>query len=70
MTTESQCKRIRAYLERGGSLTPLKALKLFSCLRLGARILDLRAAGLDIRTAMVNVNGKRVARYYIKGVKQ
>lgn len=66
MTTESQCKRIRAYLERGASLTPLKALRLFGCLRLGARILDLRMAGLDIRTAMVNVNGKRVARYFIK----
>lgn len=45
-------------------LTPLGALKLAGCMRLSARIYDLKDQGHDIRTDLVKVSGdKRVARY-------
>lgn len=59
----SQEKRILAHLKSGRTLTPLEALRLYGCLRLGARILDLRDKGHNIVTQMVEVGGKRVARY-------
>ena len=60
----SQEKRILKYLQRGKSLTPLGALRLFDCLRLGARIYDLRMLGYKIITKMRKVpSGKYVATY-------
>lgn len=56
---------IKEYLLQGHSITPLEALEMFGCFRLGARIADLKKKGLDI----VNDNpvdertGKRYARY-------
>lgn len=41
----SQCKLILAHLLAGHTLTPLEALRLFGCLRLGGRIFDLRKLG-------------------------
>ena len=38
----NQNKQIREYLELGFKLTPLEALNKFGCLRLGARIYDLK----------------------------
>lgn len=38
------------YMRMHGSITPLEALIAFDCLRLGARISDLREDGFDIRT--------------------
>lgn len=61
---ESQTKRILAYLQKGSGITPLYALRMFGCLRLGARIYDLKKAGHSIATEIVDVgDGKRVARY-------
>jgi hypothetical protein len=49
-------------------ITPLDALKKFGCLRLAARINDLRDAGHFVRTDIVRKNGKKFARYsLIKG---
>lgn len=60
----SQSSRILSWLKRGRALTPLEALRLFGCLRLGARIYDLRCAGHAIDARMVETpSGKRVARY-------
>jgi hypothetical protein len=39
------------------------ALKHFGCLRLAARIADLREKGHNITTEMVTIRGKRVAVY-------
>ena len=47
-TTHTQ--QIRAVLESGESITPLDALQRFGCLRLAARIKDLRDAGVPIQT--------------------
>lgn len=64
MTHGSQCERIARYLQRGRTLTPLSALRLFDCLRLGGRIRDLRKRGYRIKTELVKVSGnKRIARY-------
>ena len=61
---ESQNKQIKAWLESGKSLSPLDALNLFGCFRLGARVFDLKNDyGMNIKTEMVKENGKRFARY-------
>ena len=59
----SQNKQILNHLESGKSITPIDALNLFGCLRLGARIHDLKSAGYDIKTEIRTVNGKRFAEY-------
>lgn len=63
-SSQSQNARIAKYLQEGNSITPLDALNLFGCLRLGARIADLKERGLNIVTErVVTPNGKRVASY-------
>jgi len=42
--------QIRAHLETGKSITQAEAIEAWGCYRLGARIFDLRAAGMDIIT--------------------
>ena len=59
----SQIKEIRALLESGEAITPIGALSAYGCFRLGARIYDLRRAGLAIETELVQRKEKRFARY-------
>jgi len=65
MKTESQTALIKGWLLNGYSITQLDALNMFGCFRLSARIANLREEGLDIVTDMVNVNNKRIAKYYL-----
>jgi len=61
---KSQTERIEEYLGKGHTLTPLSALRLFGCLRLGARIFDLRKKGLPIEGKMIKtISGKWVKLY-------
>jgi len=61
MTQEEQ---ILDHLRKGYALTPLDALKLFGCLRLGARIWDLRRKGHNIEMKVIETpGGKHVAQY-------
>ena len=60
---QSQNHRIMAHFNQGGTLTPLKAFRMFGCLALHSRISELRHAGLVINTRMVKINGKRVGQY-------
>lgn len=53
MKTESQLTKIRKHLKSGKSITPLQALRLYGCLRLAARVNDLKSEGLPIKTKMV-----------------
>lgn len=46
----TQKDKVLAYMQQYGSITPLDAMREFSCMRLGARIADLKADGYDIRT--------------------
>jgi hypothetical protein len=59
----SQTEQIRKALLSGAEITPLEALQRFGCLRLAARVADLRAEGLQVETVADQANGKRFARY-------
>jgi orotate phosphoribosyltransferase-like protein len=61
----SQENQILEYLKTGKSITPLDALKLFGCFRLGARIWDLKKKGYHIEEVDTHINGKTFARYYL-----
>lgn len=64
-SSQSQNAKIAEYLKQGNSITPLDALKMFGCMRLGARIADLKDKyNMHIISRMVvTENGKRVASY-------
>ena len=64
---KSQCHQILDYLLDHGSITPLEALELFGCFRLGARIDDLKKLGWDIISEKEKKNGKIYARYVLRG---
>lgn len=40
------------HLKKHGSITPVEAMNDYGCMRLGARIWDLRDLGYDIETKM------------------
>lgn len=65
MNTTSQEAKILAHLKSGRTLTPLEALRKFRCFRLSGRIYDLKQEGHDIRTRLVDIGGKRIARYLL-----
>jgi hypothetical protein len=61
---KSQNKEIKNWLETGNSITPIDALNLFGCFRLGARIHDLKNKfGVNIKTEIVESGNKRFAKY-------
>jgi hypothetical protein len=61
----SQSLAIQRHLAAGHSLTQLEALKRFGCLRLGARMHELKREHWPVRSEYVSVgNGKRVKRYW------
>lgn len=64
-STDSQTALIKGWLLNGHSLTTLEALTMFRCFRLAARVANLRDEGMPILTEMVDINGKRVAKYSI-----
>jgi hypothetical protein len=58
--TISQEARILEYLKMGYPLTPIQALTLFQCFRLGARVFSLKKQGYNIETRMVkSPDGKK-----------
>lgn len=64
----TQSEMILRHLQEDGSITPFDALREYGCMRLGARIYDLRRKGYCIKASTetrVNRFGKRVsyARY-------
>ncbi|WP_100137869.1 helix-turn-helix domain-containing protein [Snodgrassella alvi] len=71
MTTKAtQTSQILEYLKDGNSITPLDALRKFGCMRLGARIYDLRQDGHVINTRMVKdeKSRRRYARYSLVSI--
>ena len=58
----SQASRILSHLKRR-PITPLQALDLYGCMRLAARVADLRGRGHKIITEPLEIKGKRIARY-------
>ena len=64
--SKSQTDRILEYMLSGKSITPLEALNLFGCLRLGARIADIKARGYLVYSEFVSTpTEKKVKRYYL-----
>ena len=61
----TQTQQILKHLEKGNKLTSLEALSLFGCFRLAARVQELRDVGRDIKSQLVNINGKRIAEYWL-----
>nr|WP_294525791.1 helix-turn-helix domain-containing protein [uncultured Rhodopila sp.] len=62
----TQSAAILRHLRRNPSITPLDALRHYGCLRLGARIWDLRQAGHRIGSHRRKVGaGKWVAEYWL-----
>ncbi|MDA0352544.1 MAG: hypothetical protein O3A10_10100 [Chloroflexi bacterium] len=60
----TQTDLVLDYLRTQGPLTQPEAQEQFGCLRLGARIWDLKQRGHSIRTDFVELlSGQRVARY-------
>lgn len=49
MDNDSQCKLILFYLKEYGKITAKDALQLCGCMRLAARIHDLRRKGIPIK---------------------
>ena len=58
----TQSQQILQHL-RKSPLTPLEALSLYGCFRLGARVHELRREGHRIESRMVQSNGKHYAEY-------
>lgn len=65
LQVDSQNANIKKHLEQGKSITAFEALKLYGCFRLGARIHDLKRMfpDMNIKSELVNIGEKRVARY-------
>jgi hypothetical protein len=56
----TQCERILRHLQDYGSITQAEAVTEYGCYRLGARIWDLKAQGVPIRSE--RVTGKKPVR--------
>ena len=65
-SASSQNARILKALKAGAKITPLDALNSFGCLRLSARIADLREQGYKIKNAWRMEGGKRFAEYHLE----
>ncbi len=68
MEHSTQKEKILRALEHGAALTPLDALRRFSCFRLGARIYELRREGFRIESRRVKREGAWVAEYRLGGI--
>jgi hypothetical protein len=55
--------KLEAWLLKGKTITALQALNKWGCMRLSARINELRNDGFPILTDSVKQNGKIFARY-------
>ena len=67
MPKQTQVEKVLARLQEG-PLTQMEAISELGCMRLGARVLELRDQGHDIRTTMIEVPARdgataHVARY-------
>lgn len=65
--TVSQKGKVKWWLLKGKSITPLEALNYFDVFRLSAIIFDLRNEGMNIETEyVINSKGNRFAKYSLK----
>lgn len=62
---KTQCEMALEYLKKFDTITPLEALTAFNCMRLSARISDLRADGHNI-TKVTHKGKKNYAIYKLE----
>ena len=63
----SQNEMVRLHLEKYGSLSQAEARQIYNVNRLSARVLDLRAKGLAIKSEIrTDPVGRRYARYFLE----
>ena len=66
MSAKTQADMILNALQKGEAIPPIEPLHRFGCLRLGARIWDLKQKGHNIKTKIVKTaTGKHVAQYFL-----
>lgn len=51
----SQCQKIIRFMREHGAITPLQAMNEFGCMRLAARINDIRRGGIGINVRALRV---------------
>ena len=61
----SQNDLILEALKSGRRLTALDALNEFACMRLSARVHDLRLAGYPVQSVMIRQATRSVAQYFL-----
>lgn len=62
--TTSQNNQVLDYIKQNGSITAIEAIVHLKCLRLSARILELRESCHAIKTDLIYTKSrKRIARY-------
>ena len=61
----TQAKAILEHLQQGLALTSIEAARKFGCLRLAARIYDLRHAGFDVRSHLITVGKRHISMYLL-----
>lgn len=49
----TQCEKVLRHLREFGTITPMDAIREYGCLRLGARICDLRRGGYPIKSRII-----------------
>jgi hypothetical protein len=69
---QTQNDMILRHLRAFGSISPREAFDLYGCMRLGARIYDLKRQGFAIRAGRETSRNRRgdkvtYARYYMEG---
>lgn len=64
--TKTQTEMALEYIELYGSITPIEAFYGFNCMRLGARVSDLRRDGYNITTEIAKGTDKHYAIYRLE----
>lgn len=59
----TQTEQIKRHILKHNSITPLEALRKYRCMRLAARIRDLRVEGFSVLSVRISRNGKNFCRY-------
>ena len=60
---ETQNEAIIKHLKAGNSITALDALRQFNCLRLAARISDIKQRGYDVQSKWIVKKNKKYKQY-------
>ena len=66
LDAKTQNMRILKHLKAGKTITALQALRQFGCLRLSARILDLKKIGFEIEGQFIRVAGANGKAKHVK----